>query len=124
MRRNVASETYVKEFLKEGFRVLDDAPPPFTEDEWKKLPAAVEKAIARQPVWHSWDFGVDHGCVATWTMGVDGRIHIESIETFPAPATPPATPEPPAKVLHHNSGFFPNKVGRIDVLPRYPGVWG
>lgn len=28
------------------------------------------------------------------------------------------------KTLHHNSGFFPNKVGRLDVLPRYPGVWG
>lgn len=106
---------------KDMFVIIDDAPPPFTEDEWKKLPAAAEKAIVRQSVWHAWDFGMrDYGSVATWTMGDDGRIHIESIETFPQPETPKS----PAKRATQPESFFPNKIGRIANLPRYPGVWG
>lgn len=97
---------------------IDEVAKPFTEDEWKNLKPP--------PKFDHRFWGMDLGSKDAFAVvagsWIDGKMVVEDIATADLPA--PATPEAPAKPLHHNQGFFPNKVGRIDVLPRYPGVWG
>ena len=66
------------------------------------------------------DYGKDGGASVSYAIDGNGNLVITEIVHFDGPVT--VAPEP--KKLHHNDGFFPNKVGRIANLPRYPGVWG
>lgn len=101
--------------MREAFKRIDEETGVWIDEIVKPPPKA-------GPRWWGMDLGSkDAFAIGTWHVK-DGKMVVEDVVTVDLPA--PATPEPPAKVLHHNRGFFPNKIGRIDVLPRYPGTWG
>lgn len=120
------TEDAVKKVLIEAFRGKP-APKLFPRvgeirQEARQAGKSARAKALREALADTYVVNGDSMVVGTWRIG-NGPPYA-MLDVRDEPATPPATPEPPAKVLHHNRGFFPNKIGRIDVLPRYPGVWG
>lgn len=69
------------------------------------------------------DYGVNERSVASiWSIGDDGVMRVSEIlaDDFWVKPEAPA----PAKKAAKPAEFFPNKIGRIAKMPRYPGVWG